>query len=158
MADRQRQSGRRDDPHRHHLHRDFSQWDRAERRDVNHAQPHPRPELPGLAAELPRGLNNTANRPVHDGTLGLGWCFGLIGFSMGNELLPPNPKYPNCTTNGANSLENPGMMGMSSYHPGGCNILCCDGSVKFLKDSTNQVTVWAIGSKNQGEVVSAGSY
>ncbi len=50
------------------------------------------------------------------------------------------------------------MFGLSSYHPGGANILMCDGSVKFLKDSTNQVTVWAIGSKNQGEIVSADSY
>jgi hypothetical protein len=34
----------------------------------------------------------------------------------------------------------------------------CDGSVKFLKDSTAMQTVWALGSINQGEVVSADSY
>ncbi len=50
------------------------------------------------------------------------------------------------------------MWGLSSRHPGGCNVLMLDGSVKFLKDSTNQYTIWALGSINQGEVVSADSY
>jgi prepilin-type processing-associated H-X9-DG protein len=50
------------------------------------------------------------------------------------------------------------MWGLSSYHPGGCNVLMCDGSVKFLKDSTNMQTVWALGSRNQGEVIDASSY
>jgi hypothetical protein len=34
----------------------------------------------------------------------------------------------------------------------------CDGSVKFLKDSTNLQTIWALGSRAQGEVISADSY
>jgi prepilin-type processing-associated H-X9-DG protein len=50
------------------------------------------------------------------------------------------------------------MFTLSSYHPGGCNVLMCDGSVRFLKDSTNLSTIWAIGSRDQGEVVSADSY
>jgi prepilin-type processing-associated H-X9-DG protein len=50
------------------------------------------------------------------------------------------------------------MIGMGSYHPGGANVLMADGSVRFLKDSTNPTTVWALGSRNQGEVLSGDAY
>jgi hypothetical protein len=33
-----------------------------------------------------------------------------------------------------------------------------DGSVKFLKDSTSLMTVWALGSRDQGEVISADAF
>ena len=29
-------------------------------------------------------------------TLGETWAFGLVGYTQGNVLLAPNPKYPNC--------------------------------------------------------------
>ncbi len=88
------------------------------------------------------------------------WAFGVPGLSMGNVLMPPNPKYTNCSTStpGASALPNPGVIGLSSYHPGGANIVMCDGSVRFLKDSVNISTLWALGSRNQGEVVSADSF
>jgi prepilin-type processing-associated H-X9-DG protein len=44
------------------------------------------------------------------------------------------------------------------YHPGGANVLLCDGSVRFLKDSTNQYTIWSLGSRNGGEIISADSF
>jgi prepilin-type processing-associated H-X9-DG protein len=47
---------------------------------------------------------------------------------------------------------------MSSNHPGGANILMADGSVRFLKNSVSQLTVWALGSRNRGEVISSDSY
>ena len=34
----------------------------------------------------------------------------------------------------------------------------CDGSVRFLKNSVSNTTIWAIGSRTQGEVISADSY
>ena len=93
-------------------------------------------------------------------TAAQGECWGYIlpGYTLGNLLMTPNPKSPNCSSNGAASLEAPGMWGLSSYHPGGANILMCDGSVRFLKDTVNIQTLWAIGSRAQGEVVSADSY
>jgi hypothetical protein len=33
-----------------------------------------------------------------------------------------------------------------------------DASVKFLKESLNQQTLWALGSMAQGEVIDASSY
>ena len=47
---------------------------------------------------------------------------------------------------------------MSSYHPGGANVAMVDGSVRFLKSSTSQTVVWALGSRAQGEVISADAY
>ncbi len=90
--------------------------------------------------------------------LGVNWTFTLPGVTLGNILLGPNPKYPNCTWNTASSFFSPGMDGLSSYHPGGADVVMCDGSVRFLKDSINLNTIWALGSRNQGEVVSADSY
>jgi prepilin-type N-terminal cleavage/methylation domain-containing protein/prepilin-type processing-associated H-X9-DG protein len=100
------------------------------------------------------------DRTNHTSGLGEAWAFDLPGVTLGNVLLPPNPKYPNCSVDSvsSNTIFNPGMWGLSSYHPGGANVLMCDGSVKFLKDSTNQQTVWALGTRNQSEVVDAGSY
>jgi prepilin-type processing-associated H-X9-DG protein len=50
------------------------------------------------------------------------------------------------------------MFGMSSYHQGGANILMCDGSVRFLKNSTNPNIVWSLGSIAQGEIIDASSF
>ena len=90
--------------------------------------------------------------------LGEAWAYGLLGYSMGCTLMPPNSKYPNCVAAGANTLQAAAMINMTSNHPGGANVLMCDGSVRFLKDSTNQQVVWSLGTRGQGEIVSADSY
>jgi prepilin-type N-terminal cleavage/methylation domain-containing protein/prepilin-type processing-associated H-X9-DG protein len=46
----------------------------------------------------------------------------------------------------------------ASLHPGGVNVLFCDGSVKFIKDSVNSRTWRALGSRRGGEVISADQY
>jgi prepilin-type processing-associated H-X9-DG protein len=51
-----------------------------------------------------------------------------------------------------------GMITPTSFHPGGVNCGFADGSVKFLKNSINPQSWWAIGTRNQGEVVSSDSY
>jgi prepilin-type N-terminal cleavage/methylation domain-containing protein/prepilin-type processing-associated H-X9-DG protein len=89
-------------------------------------------------------------------TLGQYWAVGLPVLTLGNIILGPNPKYPNCGF--LNSYNSAGMFTLSSYHPGGCNVVMGDGSVRFLKDSTSLPTVWALGSRAQGEVLSADSY
>ncbi len=45
-----------------------------------------------------------------------------------------------------------------SNHPGGVNIVFCDGSVRFLKNSVGLQPWWAIGTRNGGEVLSSDSY
>ena len=43
----------------------------------------------------------------------------------------------------------------TSNHSGGVNVALCDGSVRFVKDTINIQTWWAIGTKDGGEIVSA---
>jgi prepilin-type N-terminal cleavage/methylation domain-containing protein/prepilin-type processing-associated H-X9-DG protein len=91
--------------------------------------------------------------------LGRSWIEGSFGWSLGNTMLAPNPPYPNCIVQSWNGdFDAPGMFTMSSYHPGGANIAMADGSVRFLKSSTNRVVVWALGTRNGGETVSADQY
>ncbi len=101
-----------------------------------------------------------SDRVNHTSALGEAWIFDIAGVTFGNVLQAPNPKAPNCdsSTVAANTLQNPGMWGLASYHPGGANVVFLDGSVRFLKDSTSQQTLWALGSIAQGEVLSADSY
>jgi prepilin-type N-terminal cleavage/methylation domain-containing protein/prepilin-type processing-associated H-X9-DG protein len=46
----------------------------------------------------------------------------------------------------------------SSRHPGGVNVLFCDGSVKFIKASIGLPTWWALGTRAGGEVISSDQY
>jgi prepilin-type N-terminal cleavage/methylation domain-containing protein/prepilin-type processing-associated H-X9-DG protein len=111
--------------------------------------------LPLCAAAL------TTNRTAHHTSyLGESWTFADMGYTMGSALLPPNPPYPNCSTTSVatDSLQTPGMFGLASGHPGGANVLLCDASVRFLKDSTSRQVIWALGSRAQGEIISADSY
>jgi prepilin-type N-terminal cleavage/methylation domain-containing protein len=97
----------------------------------------------------------------HSSELGAFWGFGMMAFTLGNCVLPPNPKYPNCTPSAASSnpgYATPGMLTLSSFHSGGANVLLSDASVRFLKDSTNLPTIWSLGSRAQGEVIDASSY
>jgi prepilin-type N-terminal cleavage/methylation domain-containing protein/prepilin-type processing-associated H-X9-DG protein len=102
----------------------------------------------------------TTSRGAKTATLGSGWAYGQMKDSMGNLLLAPNPPYPNCstTTVSSDSMHEPGMIGMSSFHPGGANVVMCDGSVKFLKNTTSNPVIWSLGSINQGEIISSDSY
>jgi prepilin-type processing-associated H-X9-DG protein len=50
------------------------------------------------------------------------------------------------------------LVGASAYHPGGVNVAFLDGSVKFVKNSVNPKTWWALATKAGGEVISADSY
>jgi len=72
-------------------------------------------------------------------------------------VAPPNPTS-GCISAAAGRLPTAGTIGLSSFRPGGVNMRFCDGSVKFLKNSINLITLWALGSRPQGEVISADSY
>jgi prepilin-type N-terminal cleavage/methylation domain-containing protein/prepilin-type processing-associated H-X9-DG protein len=46
----------------------------------------------------------------------------------------------------------------TSNHPGGVNVGFADGSVRFVRDSVSLPAWWAIGTRNQGEIVGADAY
>ena len=103
---------------------------------------------------------NVEPRLLDTNVLGENWAIGVPSVTLGNMLVPPNPKTTNCnlSTGSSNDVNQPGVYGLSSRHPGGANVLMCDGSVKFLKDSTSNATIWALGSRGSGEIIDASSY
>ena len=83
----------------------------------------------------------------------------MFGWSLGNTLLAPNPNYPNCRTcSWDGDWDCEGMYGLSSFHAGGGNVAMADGSVRFIKSTTNMTVMWALGSREYGEAISADSY
>jgi prepilin-type N-terminal cleavage/methylation domain-containing protein/prepilin-type processing-associated H-X9-DG protein len=109
-----------------------------------------------------QSLPNTQKSEGQDNYSGGIWPGGHSGtlrFNAYNHYNTPN-KLTCISSDGAggapggfNSLITP-----SSNHPGGVNVTFCDGSVRFIKDTINPQTWWAIGSRNLGEVVSADAY
>jgi len=110
----------------------------------------------GFQQWLPLCTAALANRGLHTSLLGIDWAYGINSYTLGNVLLAPNPQYPNCAA--FNAIDSAIMCTLSSYHPGGANVVLCDGSVRFLKNSTSLPTIWALGSRAQGEVISSDSY
>jgi prepilin-type processing-associated H-X9-DG protein len=91
--------------------------------------------------------------------LGQAWNQGMFGWTLGNIITAPSAPYYNCRMcSWYGDWDCPGKYSLSSFHPGGGNVAMADGSVHFLKASTSMQTVWQLGSKDQGEVVSADSY
>jgi prepilin-type N-terminal cleavage/methylation domain-containing protein/prepilin-type processing-associated H-X9-DG protein len=87
------------------------------------------------------------------------WHVGQYGHAMGNLLVPPNSQYPYIQFWDSNSdFDSAGINGLTSFHTGGANVCFADGSVRFLKSSVNWNTLWALGSRNQGEALSSDSY
>ncbi len=95
------------------------------------------------------------DRGPHSSLLGDNWACGINAETFGNCLLAPNPKIPNCLTsaltNGDSGFAAPGMVTLSSNHPGGANVVMADGSVHFLKNSTSLPVIWGLGSRAPGE-------
>ena len=92
--------------------------------------------------------------------IGEQWCSGYYGRTIGNVLVAPNSPYPNCqiTFGGEADFDFAGNFALSSFHPGGANVAFVDGSVRFLKASTNQAVMWSLGSMAQGEIISADAF
>jgi prepilin-type N-terminal cleavage/methylation domain-containing protein/prepilin-type processing-associated H-X9-DG protein len=51
-----------------------------------------------------------------------------------------------------------GIITATSNHPGGVNVCFADGSVKFVKDTVDLATWWALGTRSQGEIVGGDAY
>jgi prepilin-type N-terminal cleavage/methylation domain-containing protein/prepilin-type processing-associated H-X9-DG protein len=113
-----------------------------------------------LSTIPPQATTSVGNAALNKSWLGEMWTAGTFGLGLGNTLLPPNSPYPNAQILGrrAEDFDTPGVYGLSSNHPGGTNVAFVDGSVRSLKSSTEITVVWALGSRSQGEIVSADSY
>ncbi|TWU17192.1 Type II secretion system protein G precursor [Novipirellula galeiformis] len=94
---------------------------------------------------------------------GVYWSNGVSGFTQFNTILAPNgPSCAEATWDSGRTLAPP-----TSYHPGGVQVLMCDGSVAFITDSIDTGNIYAaptssgltpygvwgaLGSKQGGEV------
>ncbi|SIO59509.1 prepilin-type N-terminal cleavage/methylation domain-containing protein/prepilin-type processing-associated H-X9-DG domain-containing protein [Singulisphaera sp. GP187] len=110
-------------------------------------------------SNLPPAGNNQYN-----GMLWSGARWNTLRFIAYTHGMTPNG--PGCQPVGTtDGIVNPYYAGVfnswitaASNHSGGVNLGLCDGSVKFIKDTINVQTWWALGSRNQGEVISADAY
>ena len=101
------------------------------------------------------------NNPWSDDK-GFRWGTGSPGVTLYNSIVTPNSSlYPwaGCRFNcGGCGFEFGSYENVSSFHPGGVNVMMADGSVRFVKNSIDMLTWWKLGTKDGGEVVSSDSY
>jgi len=90
------------------------------------------------------------------------WGFADSGVSMMNTIVPPNAsqfRWNSCRFDcGGCGPDSAAFSNAQSNHPGGVNVLMSDGSCKFIKDSVNMLSWWALGTRANGEVISSDAY
>jgi prepilin-type N-terminal cleavage/methylation domain-containing protein/prepilin-type processing-associated H-X9-DG protein len=90
------------------------------------------------------------------------WADGTVGFAAFNTVQTPNDTVGGCGGSAAGNgnvwFSGGWSFGASRGHPGGANVLFCDGSVRFIKNSIAKQTWWALGTRANGEVISSDSY
>jgi prepilin-type processing-associated H-X9-DG protein len=92
---------------------------------------------------------------------GFRWSHDATGYTMFNVLQTPNELGVNGCRFGCGANCDPSYgysYGTSSNHSGGVNVCMGDGSVKFVKNTINRSTWWALGTKANGEVISSDAY
>jgi len=104
----------------------------------------------------------TQQNPPWSDDKGFRWGTGSPGVTLYNSIVPPNSQlYPfaGCRFGcGGCGFEFGSYENVSSLHPGGCNVMMADDSVRFIKNSIDMITWWKLGTKAGGEVVSSDSY
>ncbi len=84
---------------------------------------------------------------------GIDWTRDGFGYSLYNHILGINDHT--CTNGG---LVDQGAWSAGSAHPSGANVVFADGHVSFVKDTIDLAAWRALGSRDGGEVVSAGAW
>lgn len=82
------------------------------------------------------------------------WVLGHAGSTVYSHINTPNRRACNFG-GGVDRRAMDTMIGASSRHPGGVNVGLADGSVRFVKDTINPFTWYAVATPDGGEVVSA---
>jgi prepilin-type N-terminal cleavage/methylation domain-containing protein/prepilin-type processing-associated H-X9-DG protein len=85
----------------------------------------------------------------------VGWWAGAnSGYAHGNSIVPINypinPDQENCTPGDRYRHNYNTSFGFSSHHPGGAHFGMVDGSVQFIQDSIDQLTLNLMAHKSDG--------
>ncbi len=117
------------------------------------------------ALAFAQGCANIPGTTVSLGTRNSGchWSLGNMIYTANTGYSHVNaPNTPRCTPAGTyNRTDWCGILcsnAPTSNHSGGVNVCMADGSVKFIKNTINLQTWWALGSRNLSEVVSSDQY
>jgi prepilin-type processing-associated H-X9-DG protein len=91
------------------------------------------------------------------------WQWKGEWWSYGPTMIYSHTQMPNRTSCVYHDINQDGrasitMIGASSNHPGGVNVLLMDGSVRFIKNSVNHLTWYALSTPNNREAISSESY
>jgi prepilin-type N-terminal cleavage/methylation domain-containing protein/prepilin-type processing-associated H-X9-DG protein len=98
---------------------------------------------PGITPPMTEVLCAQATRWVGD--RGAAWIWGQMPQTTFTSYLPPNSPLPDCAAHGV------GRYKAASRHPGGVNIVLCDGSSRFIRD-TISIQLWhALATRAGGE-------
>ncbi len=124
----------------------------------------------------PRGFSGYINPEIQNepprGAMVYNMCLGLVDITDGTSqtiLIGEDPEGVNSMwASGQNVFDQSAPINarpvvelgeeLSSYHPGGANALFADGSVHFLKQTMNAVTLISLCTRAGGEILSADSY
>jgi prepilin-type N-terminal cleavage/methylation domain-containing protein/prepilin-type processing-associated H-X9-DG protein len=99
--------------------------------------------------------NQVSNNKKYSDVKGQQWLNEQMGWGGAyTHMMTPNK--PTCIYDSWHTDS--GVITASSNHPGGVNVGLMDGSVRFVKDSVNQYTWWAVATYAGGEVVSADAF
>jgi hypothetical protein len=84
------------------------------------------------------------------------WIRGSMAMSIINTVVTPNERnWTYCSGVGGSQAT---FSNAGSYHSGGVNTMMGDASVRFIKNGINRAIWMALGTKANGEVISADSY
>src|SRR5262249_3575041 len=89
------------------------------------------------------------------------WASGAEAQSLFTTIVPPSStqyQWGHCRfgCQGCNTVfasDHAHLTNATSNHPGGCNVLLGDGSVRFIKSSIGMNVWWGLGTKAGGEVI-----
>ena len=70
--------------------------------------------------------------------------------------MPPNTW--GCDDANNDWVNDAGAAPPGSRHPGGVNVLLCDGSVRFIKSTISTTIWWALGTRNGNEAVPGNAF
>jgi prepilin-type N-terminal cleavage/methylation domain-containing protein/prepilin-type processing-associated H-X9-DG protein len=105
-------------------------------------------EVPGGSDPTPAACN--AGSGTWSGLRGGKWIDGHYGNTLYNHYYVPNPPQWDC----GNGSHNKGLSTARSYHPGGVNLLLCDGSVRLIANTIEIATWQGLATRGGGEPVS----